>query len=390
MYIILFSLIFVPKILKHVIMTTEEAKKKNELCVYRLTFPDGKSYIGKTKKLSKRISLYERNIDEQDNSKVMEAVRKFGLDNLTWEIIANPKNIKEDDKELILSILEIKYIREFDTVYPKGYNVSIGGEMLSIPVDCLPTNDIGAKAILVYDENGNFIKDYPSIGRCAYDLGIDDDEVRNNLGKKMAFRGKYIFREKKYNYIPQKIDATGFVVKERVKIREVVQKKYVEKEINVGRPNEAIVYDENGDFVGVYKSKIEALRHFTKSSSVPWGKYHKGYIVYKKPEGHYPMKIEPYIETLNKSLGEYYKPLTQCQYLPQKECKNKNYKTKSYRNTKYSGMKIKCVTPKGERLYFDSISEASEHTGVPYSNIWHSCFKGTVLRNGYSFEVVNW
>lgn len=370
-------------------MTTEEAKKKHDLCIYKLTFPNGKSYIGKTKSLSSRIRIYERNFSEQDSSKVMNAIREFGFDNLTWEIITNPKNVREDDKELILSILEIKYIREFDTVYPKGYNVSVGGEMLSIPVDCIPTNDIGAKAILVYDENGNFIKDYPSIGRCAYDLGIEDDEVRHNLGKRMAFRGKYIFREKKYNYIPQKIDATGFVVKERVKIREIVQKKYVEKEINIGRPNEAIVYDENGDFVGVYKSKIEALRNFTKSHSIPWGKYHKGYVIYKKPDGDYPMKIEPYIETLNKSLGEYYKPLSQCEDLPKSEYGKKNYQTREYRDTKYSGMKIECITPNGEYLYFNSIAEASKQTGIRYTKVWHSCFKGTVLRNGYTFEVID-
>lgn len=369
-------------------MTTEDVKEKNELCVYKITFPDGMSYIGKTKNLSKRLRLYEMNLSREKNTPVMQAIKTFGFDSLQWDIITSPKNINEDDKELVLSVLEIKYIREFNTIYPNGYNVSVGGEMLSIPVDCLPTNDIGVKAVLVYDEKGNFIKDYPSIGRCAYGLGITDDEVRNNLGKSKAFRGKYIFREKKYNYIPQQIDATGFVVKERVKVKEVVEKKYVEKEINIGRPNEAIVYDENGDFVGIYKSKIEALRQFTKCHAVPWGKYHRGYIVYKKPDGEYPIKIEPYVETLNKLLGEYYKPMNECEDLPEKAVKKRSYNDSGYKNTKYSTMNIECITPEGKKTVYSSISEASKATGISYTKIWSCIFKGVKLRNCYIFRKI--
>lgn len=367
-------------------MTTEEARKNNEMCIYKLTFPDGKCYVGKTKKLSSRIRIYERNVNDESNSPVMLAVRKFGLENLTWDIITSPKNVKEDDKELILSVLEIKYIRELDTVYPKGYNVSLGGEMLSIPIDCLPTNDIGAKAILVYDGEGNFIKDYPSINRCAYDLGMNDEEVRKNLGKNNAFRGKYIFREKKYNYIPKKIDATGFVVKERVRVREIIQNKFVEREILVGRPCAAILYDGNGDFVGEYKSKVEALRTFTKSHSIPWGKYRNGYIVYKKPNGDFPKKIEPYVETKGKVLGEYYKPMNECEDLPTKNEKDFIGECNEYKNTKHNHLMIKCVFPNGEFLLAQSISEASRLTGVTYSKVWHCIFKGTTLRDGFKFE----
>lgn len=60
-------------------MTTEEARKKNEMCVYKLTFPDGKCCVGKAKNLSSRIRIYKRNVNDESNSPVMVAVESLVL-----------------------------------------------------------------------------------------------------------------------------------------------------------------------------------------------------------------------------------------------------------------------------------------------------------------------
>ena len=64
-------------------MNLEEAKSNRVSCIYRITFPDGKYYVGRTKSLRERVRLYERKMsDETDNSRVMTALREFGLENV--------------------------------------------------------------------------------------------------------------------------------------------------------------------------------------------------------------------------------------------------------------------------------------------------------------------
>lgn len=49
-------------------------------CIYRLVFPDGKYYVGKTKDLRDRVRLYECKMnDSNDSSRVMIALRDFGI-----------------------------------------------------------------------------------------------------------------------------------------------------------------------------------------------------------------------------------------------------------------------------------------------------------------------
>lgn len=378
-------------------MKTEEAKEKSCACIYRIIFPDGMCYVGKTKCLRSRIGLYERFSVEND-TKVNEALKKFGIDNVEWTILSevNVSSSKEDI-ELCLSVLEIKYIKAMNTIYPNGYNVSIGGEILGIPVDCLvginPSYNYnnGNKHVLVYDIDGNFLKEFESIGRCAYNYGLDEDEVRHNLGKMKSYKGK-IFREKKYNYVPEKIDVTGIKIVNRIKYKTVIVNKYVEREINIGRPCAALLYDENGDFVGEFSSKIKALRTFTKAHSIPFGKYSHGYVVYKKTSDDYPRKIEPYVDTIGKKLGDEYKPLSECEDLPLEERKRHDtYERKGYHKhtNLINSFRIRQYDGNGFEKFYDNMRDAAEQSGVRYCNIW-ACVMGRVKKSGgFHWEKVD-
>lgn len=312
--------------------------------------------------------------------------------------MSEPKNLKGNELNLCLSVLEIYFIKKYDTLVPNGLNVSIGGEDLLIPAEYISSiglnskrSEIGCAPILVYDIDGNFLMEYPSIMRCAYGLGIDDELVRTNIGKKKSVLGKYIFREKKYNYVPERIDTTGIKIVNKVKYRTVYVNRYVEREVKVGQPREALVYDENGDFVGEYKSKNEALRTFTKTHSVPFGRYSNGYIVYRKVSDDYPKKIEPYVETLHKKLGEIYKPMSECEDLDVSSNRNSKYERKGWgkHQNLINDFKIRQYDDKGYEATYNNIRDAAEATGIRYSSIW-ACVKGITRKGGgYFWEAVD-
>lgn len=378
-------------------MKFEEAKKKSCACIYRITSPEGKSYVGQTKNLGDRIGLYYRFYDSNHRGLLYDTIKKFGFENLDISILTEVKCANTSDLELSLSILEIKYIRELGTLSPNGYNSSVGGEILGIPYDCIYTDlDVnraynGNKPILLYDTQGDFLKEYSSICRCAYDLGMKDVEVGKYLNKKSALCGKYIVREKKYNYVPQQICVSDIKVKERIKYKNVIVPKYIEKEVNVGHPCKALLYDENGDFRGEFDSKIKALRSFTNAHAVPFGAYYGGYVIYKKVSDDFPKKIEPYVEAKDYILGDEYKPLSECRKVEESvkaKAKKNYYKRKGWgkHENLINDFSIRQYNDDGFEAIYPSIRDASEATGIPYSNIWACVFGRTRKSRGYYWE----
>lgn len=92
-----------------------------------------KKYIGQSISPSeKRRNLHKSNhLNENSseyNSVIHRAMRKYGYENFEYEILAN----YIDDQDL-LNILEIYYIKEFDSQVPNGYNVEAGGKNCSMP-----------------------------------------------------------------------------------------------------------------------------------------------------------------------------------------------------------------------------------------------------------------
>jgi hypothetical protein len=57
--------------------------------------------------------------DLDDSSRVMCALREFGIENVGIEVLTSVSSRSESDIELCLSILEIKYIRDQDCIYQK-------------------------------------------------------------------------------------------------------------------------------------------------------------------------------------------------------------------------------------------------------------------------------
>ncbi len=101
----------------------QSATKSNKFLVYKLTNKiNGKAYIGITSRdESARWSEHKvRAKQGVRNSRLYDAIRKYGPDTFSREVIASAST--EDE----LRKLERRYIQEFDT-YENGYNSNLGG-----------------------------------------------------------------------------------------------------------------------------------------------------------------------------------------------------------------------------------------------------------------------
>lgn len=368
-------------------MTFEEARKKSCACIYKFTFPDGKCYVGKSKNLAKRIRLYFMSLnDEQKCTKIIEALRQFGTDSVIVDILSEPKNISDKDKELVLSILEIKYIRENDCIYPNGYNVSIGGEILGIPSEYISTNLCqsyyggGNKPVLVYDLDGNFVQEFDSIEKCAYHFGVENSVVSSNLDKRReVFAGKYMLRQKRYGNIPEKILPFKREVVERKIVNKIYEDKVIYRTKTVVLPSNTILkYNEDGEFCGEYETLTDAALSIGRSY-VTKGVLTKGYIFFEHDGGEIKQNIGK-IEKKSKRLPKYSEALV--------GLKNEDLNLNSTGWSKLiNDFKVAQYSLSGELIaVYDNIKMASYETGVPYSCIWSCVFGKTKKSKGFIWK----
>lgn len=95
--------------------------------IYCATAPDGKKYIGRTiQGLKKRKYTHYAHSRIGSNLYFHNAIRKYGEDNIKWDIIEKVSG----EKENVINILnerEIYYIETKNTLWPNGYNLSKGG-----------------------------------------------------------------------------------------------------------------------------------------------------------------------------------------------------------------------------------------------------------------------
>lgn len=101
------------------------------MLIYKVLFPNGKAYIGQTKKFDlRKYAHIFRSFNEKDKEYKCifhNAIRKYGTENIKWEIIEDDINTIEDANNK-----EIYYIKKFNTISPFGYNMNEGGNYRGI------------------------------------------------------------------------------------------------------------------------------------------------------------------------------------------------------------------------------------------------------------------
>lgn len=96
---------------------SQNVKEKTYL-IYKLTSPSGKSYIGQTCRIEKRL-LAHKTVSQC--SAISAAIKKYGLEKFNIEILETELDL---DKA---NILEAEYIKNNNTLFPNGYNLKEGG-----------------------------------------------------------------------------------------------------------------------------------------------------------------------------------------------------------------------------------------------------------------------
>ena len=101
--------------------------------IYKFTNKiNGMSYIGQSVDIERRYKQHKR--INTDNTIFHNAIREYGFEAFDFEIIELCTKDSLDEKEKI-------YIKKYNTVYPKGYNIATGGHT-GHPVKLNPDNDL--------------------------------------------------------------------------------------------------------------------------------------------------------------------------------------------------------------------------------------------------------
>lgn len=89
----------------------------------RTNIINGKQYIGQTINISQRNRDWNCLKKSYSNPIIDSEREKYGRDNFKIEILAEVDNSNDAD------LLEDKFIKEFDTIFPNGYNMQSGGRV---------------------------------------------------------------------------------------------------------------------------------------------------------------------------------------------------------------------------------------------------------------------
>lgn len=157
--------------------------EKNNNVIYRALFPNGKSYIGRTKNFEQRKQQHYQsafNPKKQNyNVAFYNAIRKYGWDNIQWFIIDSSNNNEELNKK------EKYWIKYYNTYInwenSNGYNMTFGGEDGSVPERFITQQEVN-KILKRFKECGDIILMTEEF-ECSYNLlrGIIQGERRQDL-----------------------------------------------------------------------------------------------------------------------------------------------------------------------------------------------------------------
>ena len=143
--------------------------------IYSITnLQNNKLYVGKTSKSNpydrwKQHLQLARNKDNisEDNSvhsmPIVRAISKYGADNFKFRVL-------EECTEESVNEREKHYIEKYNTADGVGYNCTYGGEGISKPKKYW-SNHPSSKPVSCYTLDGEWVRDYESIGLAADDKG---------------------------------------------------------------------------------------------------------------------------------------------------------------------------------------------------------------------------
>ena len=162
-------------------------------CIYKVTNTiNGKIYIGKTSQFKERKWQHERCYEKED-CRFHRAIQYYGKDKFNWEIIDETNSLDKAYE------LEKKYIKEYNSYHPNGYNMTKGGAGGSMG---------NARPVVRLTLNGEFVKRYDSAGEAKADGFHSSDVLLVCKGVNRSCKRCLFMFEDEYNmYGPRKYQA---------------------------------------------------------------------------------------------------------------------------------------------------------------------------------------
>lgn len=370
-----------------------DLKSQHFACVYKLVFPNGKVYIGKSKDIGKRVDLYERKTEgkwsDSASSALYGALRLYGLDKVECEIMFRVRSADgvdwEQDLDYALGIVEMRWIKELCSSNPdKGYNGTDGGEMFGVRelerVKEVEKTRIVYKDVVVererqtagvpvvgYDINGNYIGEWPS--RIAFSKEVVGTSSTMKYG---VWKNGYIMYEKTDNVVDRVESYAEYL--ERTKAAELEAKRVFDEKVgNIKAYREArlkegvVLVGKNGEEV----ARFDCLRDAAESSAVA---YSNLYTCLKRGYGTAGGFRVFYTEEWDEGKEECLK-----RSMERKVAKGGTEVgggvVKRHKSSKYG------TVYQYDRYYnevggYITMQEASEKTGIAVSSIWAALKKG--------------
>jgi group I intron endonuclease len=200
--------------------------------IYKITNPEGKSYIGLSREIEVRWKSY-KNMQFQSNNLLKESFKKYGHDNHNFEILEEIQLIADTygKNTAILRKQERYWINKLDTFH-NGLNQNGGGsgcgshtpeskQKISESLKNKPKpSDFGANRkkwqqdeewkqkvknaprcpILMFDLEGNFIREWPNQQLAADYLGVKKQAIWNFLNGHLNPNGKPLTQVRGYKF----------------------------------------------------------------------------------------------------------------------------------------------------------------------------------------------
>lgn len=170
---------------------------------------NGKSYIGQSIKIEHRLAKHKC---AKDNFYIHRAIRKYGINNFSFEILEKCDASLLDEKEKF-------WINKINTLIPNGYNMIPGG-----------SNGAGlakGKIVEQYDLDGIYITSYSSANQASQMTGISHGNICSCCRDERKYAGGFQWR---YKDSDKKIKTFKRITK-IVKRKNIIQQ--IDKETNL-------------------------------------------------------------------------------------------------------------------------------------------------------------
>lgn len=204
-----------------------------------------KIYIGQSIEIENR---WEKHLRLKNNCIVHKAIQKYGKEAFSFQIIEEC-NIEDLDEK------EQYWINVYNSLIPNGYNMIQGG-----------SNGAGlakGKAVLQYDLNGTFIKEYPSANQASFDTDIDHSSIcaccRSEYQQAGGYQWKYLDSDKIIRSISKRTDFIVLQINKNTNeiIAEFNSPTDAERNTNISKVTICNVCNGKGKTAGGFKWKYK-------------------------------------------------------------------------------------------------------------------------------------